>query len=60
MVESTVETMAISMLLTAASARFGSANTARYQLSENPSQTVNRDELKLNAPRMISGRCRNA
>src|SRR5205814_8401 len=47
MVERIVETSAISMLLTVASARFGSANTALYQRSENPCHTVNRDELKL-------------
>jgi len=34
-------------------------SAAEYQRSENPSQTVKRDELKLKMDKISRGRCRN-
>src|SRR2546426_713649 len=59
-VANAVAMIAMMRLLAADSRRSRSAKAARYQLSENPSQIVKREELKLNTARISSGTCRNA
>src|SRR5579862_4747755 len=55
-VESNAETIAMMTLLRVAQARSALFTTARYQSSENPSQTVNLDLLKLKTTSTISGK----
>ena len=59
-VASTVALTAMIRLLIADWIRSLSASAERYQVSENLSQTVNFDELKLKMAKISSGRCKNA
>src|SRR5580704_5133661 len=59
-VASTVAHTAMIRLLVDASIKLRSAKAARYQFSENPSHTVNFDELKLKTASINNGTWRNA
>ena len=52
--------MAMMRLFAVASTRSRSANAAEYQRNENPSHSVNFDELKLKIASTSNGTCRNA